>query len=676
MIVSKSFLYATTVIIFTSSILPAQGTPWRYGLRSGDHLVYRYTFQKHTQGEDGSESQAEVRFRTHVLVIGENDGRLSVGFQRNRESAELTLSRRKGKDRLAQDRVDFDNRMRKRQSRFSEAQEISRSGDPHYSWEMARETYSHVLDAIHEVMSLPPIALKKGEAWRGSSVLGFDLRWVDDETVHEKSCHRVEGSSADGSLKLNYCWSSDSTVLEQIGLEATYGAPGGTLHEIVHMELDGFSHAESLDTWLGSAETRLGTLQALLLSPGVAIAGGQLSPILTSDDAAAQALSLAVAVRRKMAVPPEIAAKLKESNSTPVRILSEELSKADGSVPQLTSVDECKRPVAAKPVPSKFGTIYEAVRATRADTEIPYLLRVPLTYRADRPSPLLVYLSGGAGFAIDGVNTAEEVVAQTEYLVLYPQAGQYWWTPEMARRFDAVFRQVVSNYNVDFDRVYLTGFSNGGTGSLYFAEMWPQRFAAVVSQMGAGLCVEAVKAGLTNLGDLPLLFVHGDKDPRIGSECSTTTHSALLDMRLPVKPEIKILPGREHDITLQTDDGLTLAFFRNKVRNPFPREIEANLLDTQASRQYWIEVVDAKTGKAGVEARVKSDNTVDIHTHDVKRMRVHLRPEMFSKPGEMRIQWNGKKLENGPLKDVCSAATSGVDPKLDRADVRELSSPW
>ena len=101
---------------------------------------------------------------------------------------------------------------------------------------------------------------------------------------------------------------------------------------------------------------------------------------------------------------------------------------------------------------------------SRDSPAIPYLLRVPLTYREDRPAPLLVYLSGGAGYAIDGVNSAEDVIADTDYLVLYPQAADYWWKPEVARRFDAALNDVLRRYNVDRDRIYLTGFSNGGTG--------------------------------------------------------------------------------------------------------------------------------------------------------------------------------------------------------------------
>ena len=145
---------------------------WRYDLHPGDHLTYRYTFQRRTQSNE-EQTQVEARFRTHVLVAGADAERISLGFQRNRESAALTEYRSKGKDRLAREQADFQKRMQKRPSRFSEAMEISPAGEPRYSWEMARETYSYFLDALHEVTTLPPVPLKQRETWWGSTLLGW-----------------------------------------------------------------------------------------------------------------------------------------------------------------------------------------------------------------------------------------------------------------------------------------------------------------------------------------------------------------------------------------------------------------------------------------------------------------------------------------------------------------------
>lgn len=252
----------------------------------------------------------------------------------------------------------------------------------------------------------------------------------------------------------------------------------------------------------------------------------------------------------------------------------------------------------------------------------------------------------------------------------------YWWTPEAARRFDAVFNDVVQRYNVDRDRIYLTGFSNGGTGALYFAALWPQRFAAVVSLMGAGQCNEQVKAGLPNLKNLPLFFVHGENDTTIEPECSKTTQAALADLNPAIKPQLKILPNHGHDITLQTDGGLTLAFFKDKLRNPFPHIVDLSEFDALATRGYWVEILDGKPGKSDLDARVKPDNTIEIHSHDVKSIRFHLRPELLPRPGDIRVIWNGKKMFNGPLRDVCSLpAPASGDPKLDLGDTRDLVLP-
>ena len=665
--------------VVLACVASAQPTAWRYGLHTGDHLTYRYTFQRHTQSDE-EQTQVEVRFRTQVLVAGATAERISLGFQRNRESAELTEYRAKGKDRLAHEQPDFQKRMQKRPSRFSEAMEVSPTGEPRYSWEMARETFSHVIHALHEVMNLPPMPLTKGGTWRAPT-LGMDLRWVDDETVHDKVCHHIEGASPDGSLKLSYWWSPESGVLEQVTLDGSYSTAGGAVHETARMELESRTHGEQLENWLSSVDTRQGVLQAILLTADVPISVERLSSVLASDDATAQALALAIASRRKIELPSTVLSQLRQTASAAKVRLMVAPSPSSAKPPSPPSADdECHHALSVKPAPAKFGTLFEVAAsgpAAKDSPDIPYLLRIPLTYHEDRPSPLLIYLSGGAGLAIDGVNTAEDIVSETDYVVLYPQAADYWWKPETARRFDAVLSQVLQRYNIDRDRIYLTGFSNGGTGALYFATLWPQRFAAVVSLMGAGQCMEEVKAGLPNLGNLPLLFVHGANDSRIAPNCSTTTVDALTDMRPAIKPELKILPNREHDITLTSDDGLTLDFFKNKLRNPFPREVEVRLSDALAARGYWVEIVDGKPGKSEVQARVKSDNTIEIHSHDVKSIRLHLRPELLPRPGDLRIVWNGKKMFAGPPRDVCSlpAVPNASDPKLDLTDTRDLELP-
>jgi hypothetical protein len=87
--------------------------------------------------------------------------------------------------------------------------------------------------------------------------------------------------------------------------------------------------------------------------------------------------------------------------------------------------------------------------------------------------------------------------------------------------------------------------------------------------------------------------------------------------------------------------------------------------------------LNGKPGKSDIDARVKPDNTIEIHSHEVKSIRLHLRSELLPKRGDFRIVWNGKKIFSGPIRDYCSLSKSAPakDPKLDLSDTRDLTLP-
>lgn len=666
------FVLSTTLAF---CCLSAAQTPsnWRYDLRPGDRLVYSYSFHRQTRSDD-AESETETRFHTQVVVAGERGGIISAGFQRNRESADLLVYREKGKDKLARERPGFEKRMRTRLTQFSEAMEFTALGEPRYSWEVARESYSHLLPALHEIVVLPPSGVQSGQRWPGMNLLGMEFEWVGSEALHGKSCYHVRGADSDGSVTLSYWWSPDSGVVERVELDGRYGVPGGTTHEQARIDLESRFRNEPLSDWLSKPETRLAALQALLLSQQVPVTADQLSTILETGNADAQLLALAVAQHRGLPLSTAALNGIKDSANPAVKLAAAEMLHHSAPLPSLAG---CGLPAPQFKLPPKFGTLLRVARPEEPGKGTAYLLRVPVTYRADRPAPLLVYLSGGAGFALDGVNTADDVISNTDYLVLYPQAADQWWKPEIAKRVDAALRDTLNEFNVDRDRVYLAGFSNGGTGALYMAALWPQRFAAVVSLMGAGQCNEEVQKGLPDLLNLPMLFGHGENDPLISSSCSKDTSDSVAAMHPRVAPQLRLFPGREHDITLDSDDGLSLAFLKDKVRDAFPKHISFRLPDLAYPRQYWVEVLEKKAGVAEVNAEIKPPNRLEIHSREVKKIRLHLRPEMFSQPDPVQILWNGKHVYEGPVLDPCAAATgpSVDDPKLDISDRKEFSLP-
>jgi predicted peptidase len=72
-------------------------------------------------------------------------------------------------------------------------------------------------------------------------------------------------------------------------------------------------------------------------------------------------------------------------------------------------------------------------------------------------------------------------------LVVFPQAqpDKRWLHREMQDMAIAQLDETIREFNVDSQRIYLSGFSMGAIGAYRFAYRWPDKFAAVVAIAGA-----------------------------------------------------------------------------------------------------------------------------------------------------------------------------------------------
>jgi pimeloyl-ACP methyl ester carboxylesterase len=286
----------------------------------------------------------------------------------------------------------------------------------------------------------------------------------------------------------------------------------------------------------------------------------------------------------------------------------------------------------------------------------PYVLRVPDEYRGDEPVPLLVYLSGGAGRALLGWATAREALEDTGYLVAFPQASGMWWSDESHELVRLLVDEMLERFNVDTNRVYLAGFSNGGTGTFFYAARWADRLAAAVSLEGAGRFGRS-GGSLISPGEfdgLPFLFVHGDHDRVIDVEASRESAETLRKENGDALVQLEILPGRGHDVMLGTDEGLTLAFLERHRRDPFPREVSLALDDLRSPRRYWLEVLEKRGGEARVEGRIGDDGVVTVKTERVRRLRLLLRRELLPEASELRVVVNGREAFRGAPAEDCA----------------------
>jgi predicted peptidase len=158
--------------------------------------------------------------------------------------------------------------------------------------------------------------------------------------------------------------------------------------------------------------------------------------------------------------------------------------------------------------------------------EYRYQVYVPANYTESEKWPLIFFFHGEGESGTDG--TAQTYMGigpairrhpeQYRCLVVMPQSRvrRSWGDPEMEMQAFTALQQTLEEFNVDQDRIYLTGISSGGNAAWYFAVKCPGLFAAIVPMAGAsphpGLSDEQYAAIAASLGQVPIWVFHGQAD--------------------------------------------------------------------------------------------------------------------------------------------------------------------
>jgi predicted esterase len=246
--------------------------------------------------------------------------------------------------------------------------------------------------------------------------------------------------------------------------------------------------------------------------------------------------------------------------------------------------------------------------------ERPWVLYVPPAYSPRTPTPLLVVLHGGVSWPDlpeDPLGYAREnewAAAAAEYgwLVLYPlgQEGATWWDEVGMANIRNLVRTVKREYNVDDDRVYMGGFSDGASAAFCWAMVEPTDFAAFVAlngHMGVGSIDGDLDTYAPDFYNSPVYAVTTFADQLYPSERMRAT----IEMAQRAGGDIlyRELEGVHDFDYADAEIPLIAQWLTRHPRDPFPAKVVWEAATPEFGRCRWFQIDE-----------VTNDEAADWHT--------------------------------------------------------------
>ena len=210
--------------------------------------------------------------------------------------------------------------------------------------------------------------------------------------------------------------------------------------------------------------------------------------------------------------------------------------------------------IASDPKPMEIQTHYFNAK-TDKELDLQYALYLPDDYPdSGETYPLVLFLHGagerGGNLDLVKIHGIPKLIDEGKsfpFITISPQCPDegYWDRPEYVRSLISLIKEIMKTYAVDKTRVYGTGLSMGGLGTLAIAIKEPGLFAAIIP-----VCGGADLKKIDRINQLPIWLFHGDADSVIPVENSLSIYDALKPINEHVF--LTIYKGVGHDSWTET----------------------------------------------------------------------------------------------------------------------------
>lgn len=299
------------------------------------------------------------------------------------------------------------------------------------------------------------------------------------------------------------------------------------------------------------------------------------------------------------------------------------------------------------------------------DTEQPYALYLPPNYDESKAYPFVMMLHGAGSnhrLALRRVfgKSNEEGATDVETSRVFPdwKAVDYIVAAPFARGTTGyqgiaeqdvmdILADVKKRFRIDENRMYLTGLSMGGGGSLWIGLTRPDLWAAIAPVCPAP--PQGTEVFAPNVLNVPMHFFQGGADPVVKPEGTRQWVENL--KQLGTQVTYKEFPGVQHDSWVQAyQDEFIFDWFRQFTRNPYPDRVRFATDRYAYNGAYWVTLDQLTTGTPSeIDVQFTAPNTLEVTTHNLNAFTLQLADHpKFNAGAPLALSIDGKKLKKVP----------------------------
>jgi dienelactone hydrolase len=315
---------------------------------------------------------------------------------------------------------------------------------------------------------------------------------------------------------------------------------------------------------------------------------------------------------------------------------------------------------------------------------------------AGKKKGLVMSLHGGG----EGAGSADTNWGLKGCMTIGPQGllihGDNWNRVHGEKQILTLIEIAKAQHDVDPDRVYVMGFSMGGTGSWHMAGRFPDLFAGAapchgvlmanpVSQVRTKEEVVSIQYGLLpNVRNLPMYYFTGTEDKNCMPGTYLYAWDVIEELRKAdpegyTKIKFKCHPGVAHSFP-PGEPGKCLAYLGQFTRDSFPQKIvwlyaanphpQPDEKDATGRYQkltfYWIRHDHPEDRMEVVGTRKGNEFDVDCLGAEYEGMQVMLNDKMIDPSKEVVVRIEGKEFYRGRPKPTFVTVVESLDSKLDK----------